>query len=227
MDWGESRAAGPWLKLRLDDPDKLEPFRGLDTATAKHTGHILHVTIAQGDIAELAEESPDPAAPYGDAAAALRRSGFFRAPAVWRAVGKDDEFLAWLRLQRCANPACKDPWRDVEAAHVRRVADGAGTNLKPVYSAISLCKPCHALQHSQGEGAIAGGREWFDRQRIEHLESWCWEKLKTVLGHKHWNEVPPVALYRWAERHAVTQYLPSQYRYARPDGNSHPVPNER
>lgn len=50
MDWGESRSAGPFVKFRLDDPQLLEIFRGMDTATAKRTGHILNITVSAGDI---------------------------------------------------------------------------------------------------------------------------------------------------------------------------------
>jgi len=58
MDWGESRSAGPFIKFRLDDPALLEVFRGMDTATAKRTGHILHLTVAEGDIVAAPEPAP-------------------------------------------------------------------------------------------------------------------------------------------------------------------------
>lgn len=92
IDWGESRAGGPWLKIRLADPSELDPFRGLDTAGRNKTGHILHVTIAEGDIAAIAESgkaaTPEkPENPYGEASALLWKSAFFRMPDVWGALG--------------------------------------------------------------------------------------------------------------------------------------------
>lgn len=54
MDWGESRSAGPFVKFRLDDPQLLEVFRGMDTASAKRTGHILNITVSEGDIIDSA-----------------------------------------------------------------------------------------------------------------------------------------------------------------------------
>jgi len=56
LDFGESRSIGPWIKLRLNDPDQLAVFRGMDTATAKKTGHIMNLVLSQGDIAAMAED---------------------------------------------------------------------------------------------------------------------------------------------------------------------------
>jgi hypothetical protein len=53
LDWGESRSAGPYIKFRLKDPAMLEVFRGMDTATAKKEGHVLNLTVSQGDIASV------------------------------------------------------------------------------------------------------------------------------------------------------------------------------
>ena len=74
---------------------------------------------------------------YGQQAKELRLSSFFRRPEVWRAVGSDQEFLDWLRTQDCivrSSIHCGP----VVAAHVRRVANGSGTGIKPEYSAIPL-----------------------------------------------------------------------------------------
>jgi hypothetical protein len=147
-------------------------------------------------------------APYGDHARALRLSSFFRTPDVWRAVGSDADFLAWLRTQKCAaRPGCAG---DIVPAHVRRVANGAGTGVKPPYSAIALCDGHHRQQHQHGESAL-GGRDWFDRQRIAHVQRWCWERLKRELGYDTWAEVPPHKLYVWAQFHDVEKLLPACY----------------
>ena len=200
IDWGESRATGPWVKLRLSDVEYLEAFRGLDTATAKKTGHIFNVTITQGDI--IADKEPDSApSKYGQQAKELRQSSFFRRPEVWRAVGTDKEFLDWLKTQDCA--ANQPHSGDVVPAHVRRVGNGSGTGIKPEYSAIPLCDMHHQWQHREGESAFES-REWFDKKRIEYLVKWCWETLKTELSYDSWSNVPPWELLKWAEDHQVS-----------------------
>lgn len=148
------------------------------------------------------------ASPYGKPAQALRQSGFFRIPEVWRAVGTDGHYLDWIRKRMCAVCGACD---GIEAAHVRRVANGAGTGIKPEYSAIPLCHTHHQMQHQQGEGAI-GGRDWVDQQRIEHVQQWAWDRLKDTLGYEHWSSLPPEVLRGWAERHDLTRYLPEPYR---------------
>ena len=205
LDWGESRSGGPWIKLRLKDAEYLDVFRSMDTATMKKTGHVLNVTIAQGDIEVIAEEQKNL---FGKEANFLHKSSFFRRPDVWKKVGTDDQFLAWIRQQPCAYSNQPGP---CEAAHVRRVANGSGMGIKPEYSAIPLKSQHHQMQHQQGEGVL-GGKDWFDKQRIEHLHRWAWETLKTTLGYAHWNQVPPSALINWARENGVDMHLPPGYR---------------
>jgi hypothetical protein len=151
-------------------------------------------------------------APYRQAAKSLRLSSFFRMPEVWRLIGTDAEFLAWVRLQKCAYcHAAPNEHKPTEAAHVRRVAEGAGVAIKPEYCAIPLCHNHHALQHAQGESAL-GGKEWFDKKRIEILTQWAWESLRQQLGYESWAEIPPVTLRMWAVVRSVHTYLPSEYR---------------
>lgn len=84
LDWGESRSTGPWIKLRLEGPEQLTPFRGLDTASQTKAGHIFNLTITQGDI--LPAEDPVETT-YRTQAAVLWKSGFLRALPVWIALG--------------------------------------------------------------------------------------------------------------------------------------------
>lgn len=152
------------------------------------------------------------AAPFGELAKTLRLSSFFRTTNVWAKIGQDKDFLAWLRQQPCAYCKAKPSQHaPTQAAHVRRVANGSGTAIKPAYSAIPLCHSHHALQHQQGESAL-GGKEWFDRQRITHLAHWGWQTLKQRLGHASWSQVPPEVLRQWAMNNHVDQYLPQEYR---------------
>ena len=85
LDFGESRTSGPWIKLRLRDHTCLDAFRAI--SGGDKTTPNLHVTIAQGDIATLAQQADEkPAHPHADASALLWKSGFFRTPDVWRAL---------------------------------------------------------------------------------------------------------------------------------------------
>lgn len=171
IDFGESRAIGPWIKLRLADIEQLAIFRGLDTATAKKTGHIFNVTLSQGDIIGTAtgpitkgkagdrtyggfigEETGK--ARYGDEARQLAQSSFFRRPEVWAAVGSDLTFQAWVISQPCI--ICGDgDWvngeRYCEPAHVRR-SDESGTAFKADYACVPMCNAHHiGIQHQHGE----------------------------------------------------------------------------
>lgn len=173
IDFGESRAIGPWIKLRLADIEQLAIFRGLDTATAKKTGHIFNVTLSQGDIiaedTRTGEEKQASAIrvmdewcgkfnastrQYGDEARQLAQSSFFRRPEVWAAVGSDLTFQAWVISQPCI--ICGDgDWvngeRYCEPAHVRR-SDESGTAFKADYACVPMCNAHHiGIQHQHGE----------------------------------------------------------------------------
>lgn len=212
LSYGESRREGKWIKLRLSDTegDPLVPFRGLDKDGSKHSP-ILHITVAIGDIIAAPEPEAKPAG-YGQYAQILYKSQFFTTPDVWRAVGTDEEFLLWLRCQECAVVEDRDGGcgGDVVAAHVRRVADGAGMGIKPPYSAIPLCSAHHQLQHQSGESVI-GSKEWFDRTKIHYLRAWCWSALKAHLGYLSWADVPPGVLYEWAVKNHVSMHIPNGY----------------
>lgn len=149
---------------------------------------------------------------YGEEAKTLRLSTFFRTPQVWQAVGTDAEFLAWLRTQPCCSPI-RPHGGDVVAAHVRRVSEGAGTGIKPPYCAIPLCDHHHGQSHQYGDSRI-GPREWWDHKRIEHVQRWAWEALKSSLGYEHWSGVPPTVLRDWADEHGLSMMLPNAYRSA-------------
>lgn len=149
---------------------------------------------------------------YGEQAKQLRLSSFFRTPDVWRAIGSDSDYQAWCRKQVCA--FCQQSGSEInpiEYAHVRRVADGAGTGIKPDYSGIPLCHVHHSEQHQKGESAI-GGKEAADKFKIEHLQRWACETLKQQLGFESWKDCPPTILKDWADENELTRYLPECYR---------------
>lgn len=146
----------------------------------------------------------------------LYKSDFFRTPEVWKAVGSDAEYRAWVERQDClvqTSAAATTVARcegDVVAAHVRRIVDGAGTGIKPEYACVPLCDHHHRLQHQHGESAI-GGKEYLNRMRIKYVHRWCWERTKELLGIAHWNEAAPVILKAWAVERNLTKYLPKDY----------------
>ena len=192
----------------------LELSPGQDRAAALAWAADVGATVAVARLHDHAAveatrpgNSADSARKWGQQAKALKLSGFFRSPLVWSEIGTDEEYLEWVRQQPCAVTGA----RPAEAAHVRRVADGAGTAIKPRYSAIPLCREMHQRQHQEGESAL-GGPEAVDRKRIRHVEQWAWDTLKTSLGYDSMAEVPPRTLRAWAERHEVDSYLPDGYR---------------
>ena len=187
------------------------------------------------EIAKMSKSSHQPFAinkipadkPYGKEAAELYRLGWFFNQKVLEAIGTDADYLTWIEKQECCgtvllatntqqgiNGITQDLHHhlgDVVAAHVRRIANGAGTGIKPPYSAIPLCHGHHDLQHQSGESAI-GGKAWCDEQRNKHLVEWASHKLANALGHPSMGFVPPNALREWAMRFELLQHLPPVYR---------------
>ena len=162
------------------------------------------------------EPEDPPEGMFGKEAQALRLSSFFRTPDVWSAIGTDKDFLKWIRHQKCAYCNSADYIVGIgeeraEAAHVRRVANGSGTSIKPEYSAIPLCRTHHRIQHNEGEASI-GGVDWWEKKRMKYVIAWAWETLKGKLNHESWADVPPSELKEWAEIRGVEKYLPEQYR---------------
>jgi hypothetical protein len=116
---------------------------------------------------------------FGKYAEALYKCGWFLNPKVNEALGTDAEFLDYVKSRPCCYDGYASCDGDVVAAHVRRIADGAGTSIKPKYSAIPLCNNHHQLQHQQGESAL-GGKDWCDKQRAKYLTDWCKEQIYVI-----------------------------------------------
>lgn len=164
---------------------------------------------------------------YGEQARILRLSSWFRTPAVWEAIGTDEQFRTWIQEQTSCLDYTSD-WdsekgRNVcEAAHVRRAGE-SGTGHRGTYACVPLTHEQHQLQHSKGELAVLSkyrpgevktvehAKAWFDGQRIKYVQAWCWAKLKADLGFAHWNLCPPSVLQEWAGSKAIGHLLPSGY----------------
>lgn len=156
---------------------------------------------------------------YGEYARELMlHSDWMGNPRVWQAIGTDDDYLEWCRNQKCAHCRKSPEWEmDTlvlnEAAHVRRVANGAGTAIKPPYSAIPLCSGCHKEQHRIGEDAL-GGKDKVDRLRLDHVKQWAWESMRAIFGVESMREVAPQMIYAWALERGLDRHLPASYRSA-------------
>lgn len=227
VDWGESRAGGPWIKLRLSDPALLERFRGMDTASMKKTGHILNCTLAEGDIVELAEDLPEKPQ-HGKFWRALIASGFFRADPVLRAIGPEVAFEAWIRKQPSVLDSAMD-WDTrtgegrCEVAHVRRVAEGSGTSERPPYFAVPLTSEQHRMQHQSGEGAAllrwgshpeADAKQWFEAKADHFRNEWASKRLAQALspGCSSRSEVAGDAVLAWCKENDLMRYMPRSLR---------------
>lgn len=154
----------------------------------------------------------EPKGEFGQLAKALRLHTFFRTPTVWKQIGSDEHYQAFCRRQNCAYTKQAGNENDrIQAAHVRRIQDGAGTSIKPPYATIPLLASVHRKQHNNGESAI-GGRDWCDKARMYYVFKWGWETLKERLGYQSWATIPPLVLCEWAIDHDVYDYLPLAYK---------------
>lgn len=141
----------------------------VDKSQAEELLKYFNKPDSEGALVALADKTQN----YESESTILWRSQFFCKKSVWVKIGSDSKFLEWLRLQPCAKTRSygyeSDP---VVAAHVRRVANGSGTGIKPDYSAIPLLNSLHLLQHAKGETAVAP-QDWWDSQRMRHVHLWA------------------------------------------------------
>lgn len=111
---------------------------------------------------------------------------FLLVEAVLEAIGTDKLFIAYIRtLPSCVSGRYNEyneagDGRCV-AAHVRRVSLGAGTAIKPRYSAVPLTQnEEHSLTHNKGESALKP-KWWWDEMREKYVEQWAVSVLKDKL----------------------------------------------
>lgn len=216
--WRETHKSGAVVSFFLADPAELEKFRGLTVKKGGTAGQrFMAVLVEISDNEEPAvpgrPEPPGmPEKPFGKQAADLYRVGFFFNPIVMAAVGTDQDYLDWLKTQPCCVRgimiADKAHDGDIVPAHVRRIAAGAGTAIKPSHSAVPLCDGHHKLQHQHGESEL-GGKDWFDHQRARHLSRWMAQR---VFSQESMGYVAPPIVSVWARKHNLVQYLPEAYR---------------
>jgi hypothetical protein len=150
---------------------------------------------------------------FGQYAKALRLSIFFGIPEVWSATGSDDQFLAFVRTQKCcarAGVPCNGP---VQAAHVWRQRDGFGKGVKGPYAAVPLCAYHHQLQHNNGEDAV-GGRAYMEQMAQECRRRWIWSEIKDDIGVASMRDAEPAKVVEWCQKKGIERYLPSAFKVA-------------
>jgi hypothetical protein len=226
---GDTEVGGFQGELRRPDPRRdgmvAQVFgangESADTITALGLGKFLdrqyRVLVRLVRDAAGADLAKPAKGPYSVPAQALWKSSFFRTPAVWAAAGTDAEFRDWITRQPSAHSgefnAEPDPSGAPRcvAAHVRRVADGFGTAIKGDYACIPLTDGEHRRQHQHGEDALRP-REWWDRQRIRHVQRWAWEAVTRTLGAQSMADVSPALMLAWACENGLDRLLPAEYR---------------
>jgi hypothetical protein len=196
------------LTIKIDPADS-QAF----LAASPDQGGTLFVAPGVRDLGPM--EPLNLVANYGKVAMTLAESDFFGHPGTWDATGSDDDFLDWIRIQKCwlrqlPGHICAG---DVVAAHVRRVARGSGVSIKPKFSALPLCDRAHSDQHQHGESVI-GGRERVDRASSLFVRRWCSLTILAALNYENWFHVPPEKLRTWASDRSVFHLLPTEYRRA-------------
>lgn len=241
LEWAKSTSRDvPKVKFALANDDDIQPFEGATIRRGKVAGQryiLLAFEVRDDESIELSDNPLEVVAPkqapkkkpYGEYAAELHRLGWWWQPGVLEAIGSDAQFLEWIRQQPCAMTGIYDRSEDAhgneinrcEAAHVRRIANGAGVATKPPYSAIPLIHVWHDAQTRLGEGAFAcgdteKGRQWMDAQRQKYVVAWASQMLARQLGAESMGYVEPAALVAWANKHGLT--VPHKYHDGRPHG---------
>jgi hypothetical protein len=108
---------------------------------------------------------------------------------------------------------------DIEAAHVRRVAAGAGTGIKPEYNAIALHRDVHREQHALGElgclqkflpqtlWAEETARDFFNKHADRTRESWVKNRLYIRFDVESLKEINFKEFAQWASENNLQEHL--------------------
>ncbi len=142
----------------------------------------------------------------------LYQAGWFHAPRVLKALGKDAMFLQWCRQQpqcwACDGRGLED--HPIQAAHYRKVASGAGTSIKPPYSAIPLCKFCHDKQHAHGYSVISPAT-WWEEKVAKARQDWGHQRMRDIFGTTSMTAVPAKYVVEWAIERELQGLIPPEY----------------
>lgn len=208
------------LRLTVDIPpydaqDAFRLFGAPDTPVglARLTNDAAKELMQDQLVKETTAQAPKAGTekPYGKYATQLYAGNFFRNRRVLEAIGTDAQYLDWLKTRQCCVRKMGGCFGDIVPAHVRRVANGAGTGVKPEYSAVPMCDAHHKLQHQKGESAV-GSKELMDDKRWYYLIEWAKTRLANSFGQESMGWVRPEALVEWAIGNGVEDLLPEAYR---------------
>lgn len=191
---GRTVAVAALVDVQVPEPDELTAEGG---------------PMQSMDVAATEDECDNNA---GKLMQSLYQAGWFHAPKVLKALGKDAMFLQWVRQQpRCW--ACDGPGLEeyaIVAAHYRKVASGAGTSIKPPYSAIPLCKLCHDKQHAHGYSVISPAG-WWEEKVAKARQDWGHQRMRDIFETTSMTAVPAKWVVEWAVEHELTYLVPQEY----------------
>lgn len=205
--------AGQLMSYRTLADGGLRITVDLPTTESKHFHDLFpevhcQVAVAALKPVDLAAQQPED---YGQYAKALRLSVFFGIPEVWKATGSDEQFLTFVRTQKCCARSGKPCEGPVQAAHVWRIADGFAKGVKGPYAAVPLCAHHHRLQHNDGEGAI-GGRAYMEQQAQQMRVQWIWAEIKDDIGVASMRDAEPAKVFAWCQKKGIERYLPAAFK---------------
>jgi hypothetical protein len=209
--------AGQLMSYRTLADGGLRITIDLPTTESSHFHELFPEVHCEVAVARLVrdlsktEGQPAEQQDYGQYAKALRLSVFFGIPQVWVATGTDEQFLAFVRTQKCiarAGVPCNGP---IQAAHVWRQRDGFGKVVKGPYAAVPLCAYHHQLQHNNSESAI-GGRAYLEQMAQECRRRWIWSEIKDDIGVASMRDAEPAKVLAWCEKKGIAQHLPAAFR---------------
>jgi len=234
--WQKSDSSGraPMVKFFLQSDEDVEFFEQFTvtkgTGKKQITGQIFDAAIQISDQDEQSGVDLSQATPvepekgeWGRFAHLLHRNGFFRAKPVWQALGTDEDYQAWTRLQPCIISGDYDyaeltPGGGLEPrceyCHVRRSGE-AGTSYKPEYSGVPMKHEYHMKQHNDGE-SVLGTREWFDKKAMENIERWAHETFVKVFICDSLTDVHPRLIQDWALENSLFNFLPREIKEWKP-----------
>lgn len=188
-----------------------------DSVTTTGSGRQVDAEDVEGPPPDRVEKDPV----VGTILSHFYRTGFFQSPKVLNALGSDTEFLQWLRLEVCWHCGKQDSSGSddggpqvffVQAAHVRRINKGAGTSVKPAFSAIPLCSTCHGIQHAVGESGLAPS-EWWESNAAKAREEWGHMKLREAFATDSISaNVGADELWAWLRTNDLLNYVPAKVR---------------
>jgi hypothetical protein len=173
---------------------------------------VLDQSIKPDDESEPDDESDNVTSLHGKSMSLLYKSRVFTNLAVMKAFMTDEWYQAYCKSKKCAVAKhAKTPCEgDIVYAHVRRIADGAGTGVKPAYSGIPMCSRHHFLQHQHGESAV-GGKDVANSLVVRYIEQAVHDRICENLGVDSLKKVSPDDIKILFAKKGLLNYLPNNF----------------